>query len=140
MGFSVAFLLLIYGIMVLEEALLLFSCPVVPLFATLWLQHTWLLWPPLCLGVCSDSCPLSQCCYLTICFPLLVLPSVFPSIRVFSNESALRIRWPKYWSFSFSPSNKYSGFISFRIDWFDLLAVQGTLKNHLQHHNMISVG
>ena len=69
--------------------------------------------------------------------PLLVPPSIFPSIRVFSNESALRIRWPKYWSFSFSisPSNEYSGLISFRIDWFDLLAVQGTLKNLLQHHS-----
>ena len=69
--------------------------------------------------------------------PLLLLPSIFPSIRVFSNESALHIRWPKYWSFSFSinPSNEYSGLISFRIDWFDLLAVQGTLKNLLQHPN-----
>ena len=68
---------------------------------------------------------------------LLLLPSVFPSIRVFSNESALHIRWPKYWNFSFSnsPSNEYSGLISFRIDWFDLLAVQGTLKNLLQHHS-----
>ena len=68
---------------------------------------------------------------------LLLLPPVFPSIRVFSNESALRIRWPKYWSFSFSisPSNEYSGLIFFRIDWFDLLAVQGTLKSLLQHHN-----
>ena len=69
--------------------------------------------------------------------PLLLLPSVFPSIRVFSNELALHIRWPKYWSFSFSisPSNEYSGLISFRIDCFDLLAVQGTLKSLLQHHN-----
>ena len=68
---------------------------------------------------------------------LLLLPSVFPSIRVFSNESPLLIRWPKYWSFSFSisPSNEYSGLISFRIDWFDLLAVQGTLKSFLQHHS-----
>ena len=63
-------------------------------------------------------------------------PSIFPSIRVFSNESALHIRWPKYWSFSISPSNEYSGLISFRVDWFDLLAVQGTLKNLLQHHNL----
>ena len=72
-----------------------------------------------------------------LCHPLLLLLSIFPSIRVFSNESALRIRWPKYWSFSFSisPSNGYSGFISFRIDWFDLLAVQGTLKSLLQHHS-----
>ena len=69
--------------------------------------------------------------------PLCLLPSVFPSIRVFSNESVLHIRWPKYWSFNFSisPSNDYSGLISFRIDWFDLLAVQGTLKSLLQHHN-----
>ena len=69
--------------------------------------------------------------------PLLLPPSIFSSIRVFSNESVLRIRWPKYWSFSFSisPSNEYSGLISFRIDWFDLLAVQGTLKSLLQHHS-----
>ena len=66
---------------------------------------------------------------------LLLLPSIFPSIRVFSNESALHIRWPKYWRFTISPSNEYSGLISFRIDWFDLLAVQGTLKSFLQHHN-----
>ena len=71
--------------------------------------------------------------HLILCYPLLLLPSVFPSIRVFSNESVLCIRWPKYWSFSFSisPSNEYSGLISFRIDWFDLLAVQGSLpQNH----------
>ena len=66
---------------------------------------------------------------------LLLLPSIFPSIRVFSNESVLRNRWPKYWSFSFSPSNEYSGLISFRIDWLDLLAVQRTLKSLLQHHS-----
>ena len=72
-----------------------------------------------------------------LCHLLLLLPSIFPRIRVFSNESVLRIRWPKYWSFSFSisPSNEFSGLISFRIDWFDLLAVQGTLKNLLQHHS-----
>ena len=77
------------------------------------------------------------CNHLVLCHLLLLLPSIFPSIRVFSNESALRIRWPKCWSFSFSirPSNEYSGLISFRIDWFDLLAVQGTLKSFLQHHN-----
>ena len=71
------------------------------------------------------------------CHPLLHLPSVFPSIRVFSNESALRIRWPKYWSFSFniSPSNEYPGLISFRMDWLDLLTLQGTLKSLLQHHS-----
>ena len=75
--------------------------------------------------------------HLILCHPLL-LPSIFPSIRVFSNESALHIRWPKYWSFSFniSPSNEYSGLISFRIDWFDLLAVQGTVKILLQHHSL----
>ena len=74
---------------------------------------------------------------LVLCRPLLLLPSVFPSIRVFSNESALHMRWPKYWSFSFSisPSNEYSGLISFTIDWFDLFAVQGTLKSLLQHHS-----
>ena len=75
--------------------------------------------------------------HLILCHPLLLPPSIFPSIRVFSNESALCIRWPKYWSFSFniSPSNEYSGLISFRIDWLDLLAVQGTLKSLLQHHS-----
>ena len=75
--------------------------------------------------------------HLIFCHPLLLLPSVFPSIRVFSNESVLPIRWPKYWSFSFSisPSNEYSGLISFRINWLDLLAVQGTLKSLLQHHS-----
>ena len=75
--------------------------------------------------------------HLILCHPLLLSPSIFPSIRVFSNESALCIRWPKYWSFSFSnsPSNEYSGLISFRMDWLDLLAVQGTLKSLLQHHS-----
>ena len=75
--------------------------------------------------------------HLILCWPLLHLPSIFPGIRVFSNELALRIRWPNYWSFSFSisPSNEYSGLISFRIDWFDLLAVQGTLKSLLQYHS-----
>ena len=75
--------------------------------------------------------------HLFLCRPLLLLPSIFPSIRVFSNESALRIRWPKYWSFSFniSPSNEHPGLISFRMDWLDLLAVQGTLKSLLQHHS-----
>ena len=75
--------------------------------------------------------------HLILCCPLLLLPSIFPSTRVFSNESALRIRWPKYWSFSFniSPSNEHAGQISFRMDWLDLLAVQGTLKSLLQHHS-----
>ena len=98
------------------------------------LQHTTLPCPPP-LGVCSNSCPLSHWGHPTI----LPLPSPSPSalsfssIRVFSNESVLCIRWPKYWSFSISPSNEYSGLISFRIDWLDLLAVQGTLKSFLQH-------
>ena len=75
--------------------------------------------------------------HLILCRPLLLLPSIFPSIRVFSNESALPIRWPQYWSFSFSisPSNEYSRLISFRMDWLDCLAVQGTLKSLLQHHS-----
>ena len=75
--------------------------------------------------------------HLILCRPFLLLLSIFPNIRVFSSESVLPIRWPKYWSFSFniSPSNEYSGLISFRIDWFDLLAVQGTLKSLLQHHS-----
>ena len=76
--------------------------------------------------------------HLILCCPLLLPPSIFPNIRVFSNESVLRIRWPKYWSFSFSisPFNEYSGLISFRMDWLDLLAVQGTLKSLLQHHSL----
>ena len=75
--------------------------------------------------------------HLILCRPLLLPPSIFPSIRVFSNESVLHIRWPKYWSFSFSisPSNEYSGLVFFRMDWLDLLAVQGTLKSLLQHHS-----
>ena len=75
--------------------------------------------------------------HLILCHPLLLLPSLFPNIRIFSNESALHIRWPKYWSFSFniSPSNEHPGLISFRMDWLDLLAVQGTLKSLLQHHS-----
>ena len=77
------------------------------------------------------------CNHLILCHPLLLLPSTFPNIRGFSNESVLHIRWPKYWSFSFStsPSDEYSGLISFRTDWLDLLAVQGTLKSLLQHHS-----
>ena len=75
--------------------------------------------------------------HLNLCHPLLLLPSIFPSIRIFSNESVLHIRWPKYWSFTFniSPSNEHPGLISFRMDWLDLLAVQGTLKSLLQHHS-----
>ena len=74
--------------------------------------------------------------HLILCRPLLLLPSIFPSNRVFSNESVFHIRWPKYWSFRISPSNEYSALISFRIDWLDLLAVQGTLKSLLQHHSL----
>ena len=97
------------------------------------LQHARLRCPSLSPRACSNSCPSN---HLTFCHPLLLLPSIFPSIRVFSNELALPIRWPKYWSFSFSisPSYEYE-LISFRIDWFDLLAVQGTLKSLLQHHS-----
>ena len=74
--------------------------------------------------------------YLILCCPLLIQPSIFPSIRVISNESVFHIKWPKYWSFSISPSNEYSGLISFRMNWLDLLAVQGILKSLLQHHNL----
>ena len=83
----------------------------------------------------TESVMPSNC--LILCHPLILLPSIFPSIRVFSNESALRIRWPKYWSFSFSisPSNEHPGLFSFRMDWLDLLAVHGTLKSLLQHHS-----
>ena len=91
------------------------------------------------LGVCSDSCIESAMPsnHIILCHPVFHLVSIFPSICVFSNESALGIRWPKFWSFCFStsPSNEYSGLISFTIDWFDLLAVQGTLKSLLQHHS-----
>ena len=73
--------------------------------------------------------------HLILCYPLLLLPSIFPSIRIFSNESVLCIRWPKYWSFSISPSDEYSGLISFRMDWLELLRLQGTRKSHLQHHS-----
>ena len=74
--------------------------------------------------------------HLILCYPLLLLPSIFPSIRVFFSELALHLRWPKYWSFNISPSREYSGLIFFRMDWFDLLAFQGTLKSLLQHHNL----
>ena len=103
------------------------------------LQHARPPYPSPTPRVYPNSCPLSRWCHLTIssCSPLLLLPSVFPNIRVFSNESALCIRWPKYWSFSFSISlsNEHPGLISFRMDWLDLLAVQGTLKSLLQHHS-----
>ena len=106
------------------------------------LQHTRLPCPSLSPTVCSDSCPLSQWWvmpsnHLILCHPLLLLPSIFPSIRVFFHESALHIRWPKYWSFSFniSPSNEYSGLITFGIDWLDLFQVQATHKSLLQQHS-----
>ena len=101
------------------------------------LQHARLPSPSPIPGVYSNSWPLSQWCPLILCRPLLLPLSNFPSIRVFSNESVLPIRWPKYWSFNFSISlsSEYSGLISFRIDWLDILAVQGTLKSLLQHHS-----
>ena len=112
------------------------SCP------TLWphgLQHVRPPCPSPSPRVYSNSCPSSRWCHpiISSCRPLLLLPSIFPSIRVFSNDSVLRIRWPKYWSFSFSisPFKQYSGLISFRMHWLDLLAVQGTLKSLLQHHS-----
>ena len=104
------------------------------------LQHTRPPCPSPTPRVYSNSCPLSwPSNHLILCHPLLLLlPSTFFSIRVFSDESGLRIRWPNYWSFSFSinPSNEHSGLISFRMDWLDLLAVQGTLKSLLQHHSL----
>ena len=119
---------------------LLFSYKVVS--DSLWghgLQHARLPCPSLFPGICAYSSSLSQRCHPMILFSvnnLLLLPSIFPRIRIFSNESALWIRWPKYWSFSISPSNEYSGLISFGVfDVFDLFAVQRTLKNLLQHHN-----
>ena len=115
-----------------------FSC--VRLFATLWIANcqaslsitnSWSLLKLMSIVLVMPSN------HLILCHPLLLLSSIFPSIRIFSNESVLRIRWPKYWSFSFSisPSNEYSGLISFRMDWLDLLAFQGTLKSLLQHHS-----
>ena len=110
----------------------------VQLFATLWtaahqasLSISWS--PPKPMSI--ESVMTSN--HLILCHPLVLLPSIFPSIRVFSNESALCIRWPKYWSFNFniSPSNEHLGLISFRTDWLDLLTVQGTLKSLLQHHS-----
>ena len=103
-------------------------------------QHTRPPCPSPTPRVRPNPCPLGWWCHPTIlilCHPLLLLPSIFPRIRVFSNESALRIRWQKYWSFSFniSPSNEHPGLISFRMDWLNHLAVQGTLKSLLQHHS-----
>ena len=99
--------------------------------ASLSFTNSWSPPKPMCIESVMPSNHLILCC------PLLLLPSIFPSIRVFSSESALHIRWPKYWSFSFniSPSKEHPGLISFRMDWLDLLAVQGTLKSLLQHHS-----
>ena len=110
------------------------------MYDSLWcrgLQHVRLPCPSPTPEVYSNSCPLSWWYHLILYHPLLLLPSIFPSIRVFSNESILCTKWPKYWSFIFSisPSNEYSGLISFRMDWLDLLAVQGSLKSLLQHHS-----
>ena len=116
------------------------SCSVMSNFVTTWtaacqaslsITNFWSLLKLMCIKLVMPSNHLILCC------PLLLLPLIFPSIRVFSNESVLHIRWPKYWSFSFSisSSNDYSRLISFGIDWFDLLAVQGTLKSLLQHHS-----
>ena len=95
--------------------------------------------PSLSPRICSNSCPLSQQCHPTISSalaPFSSRPQSFPASRSFSKELVVCIRWPKYWSFSVSPSNEYSGLISFRIDWFNLLAIHGTLKSLLQHHNL----
>ena len=104
------------------------------------LLHARLVCPSLSLRVCPNMSTKSvmPSNHLILCCPFLLSPSIFPNIRVFPNESVLCIRWPKYWSFSFSisPSNEYSGLISFRMDWFDLLAVQGTLKSLHQHQNL----
>ena len=99
--------------------------------ASLSITNSWSLPKPMSIKLVMPSN------YLILYHPLLLLPSIFPRFRVFPNESALHIRWPKYWSFSFniSPSNEHPGLISFRIDWLDLLAVQGTLKSLLQHHS-----
>ena len=102
------------------------------------MQHARLPCPSLSPRVCSNSCPLRQWCNPTISSSAALFSfAFFPHIRVFSSESALHIRWPKYWSFSFSirPSNEYSGLISFRMDWLDFFSVQGTLKSLLQHHS-----
>ena len=120
-----------------ESRLVQFSCSVQ--FVTPWTAaHQ--TFTPSPTRVYSNSCPLSQLSpfnYLILCHPLLLPPSIFPSIRIFSSESVLPIRWPKYWSFSFSisSSNEYSGLISFRMDRLDLLAVQGSLKSLLQNHS-----
>ena len=129
------------NIFILFLILLLFSCSVMSdSFQPHGLHHTRLPCSSPSPRACSNSLSIDSVMpsnHLILCHPLLLLPSIFPSIRVFSNELALCIRWPKYWGFNFriSPSNEYSGLISFRIDWFDFLAVQGTLKSLLQHHS-----
>ena len=135
---NLKFLLFYWSIFDVQFSSIQFSCSIVS--DSLWphgLQHARLPCPSPTHGACSNSCPLSRWCHLILCRPLLLLPSIFPSIRVFTNESVLCIRWPKYWSFGFSisPSNEYSVLISFRMDGLDLLAVQGTLKCLLQHHS-----
>ena len=112
----------------------------VQLFTTPQTAHARLPCPSLSSGVFLKLMSIESvmlCSHLTLCHYLFLLPSIFSSIRVFSNESGLRMRWPKYWSFSFSisPSNEYSGLISFRMDWLGTLAVQGTLNSLLQHHS-----
>ena len=104
---------------------------------TPWIATHQASWPSPTLGACSNSCALSQWHHPTTssCHPLLLMPSTFPSVRVFYNESILRIRWPKYYSFSINPSNEYSGLISLKMDWLDFLSFQGTLKSVLQHHS-----
>ena len=118
---------------------LLFSCSIVS--NSLWrhgLQHARLPCPSPSPEIFSNSCPLMPSNHLILCRSLLLLPSMFPRIGIFSSQSALCIRWPKYGSFSFciSPSKEYSGLISFKMDWLDLLAAQGTLKSLLQHHSL----
>ena len=134
----------VYGtfqVRILEFSSVQFSCSVVSDSVTPWtaahqasLSIT-ISWSSLRLTSIESVMPSS---HLILCRPLLLLPSIFPSIRVFSNESALRMRWPKYWSFSFNiiPSNEQPGLISFRMDWLDLLAVQGTIKSLLQHQSL----
>ena len=119
-----------------EDLLLLFSCSV--MYDTLWSHGLQSFTTSLSLLKFMSIESVMSSNHLVLYCPLLLLPPIFPSIRVFSSESTLRIRWPKYWSFSFSisPSSEYLGLISFRIDWFDLLAVQGTLKRLLQHHHL----
>ena len=123
----------------LQSSLVQFSCSVMSnSLRPHGLQHARPLCPSPTPGTYAKSCPSSQwpSNHLILCRPLLLRHSIFPRIRVFSNESALRITWPKDWSFIISPSNEYPGLIFFRIDWFDLHAVQGTLRSLLQHHNL----